>query len=90
MSSLARRLLSRDILTLQDFAHEAMARLEWEYPEANVARPRPDVLAVAHPNRPPAEFPLQPFYRAYQKDPRTRDATITRFVEWVGTGASRA
>lgn len=89
MGSLASRILGRELLTLEQFAQEVMARLAWEYPEATVTQPRPELVAVAHGAGQPVEFTLHPSYRAYQKDTRTKEQEITRFVQWVSTSMPR-
>ena len=89
MSSLASRILGREVLTLEQFAHEVMARLAWEYPEAMVTQPRPDLIAVTHGDGRPSEYTLHPSYRAYQRDPRAKEQEIARFMQWVATALPR-
>lgn len=88
--SLATRLLGREILTLQEFTQDIVERLAWDLPDAVVTQPRPDCLAVAGKAARPVEFAVQSSYRAYQKDPRTREQLIARFAEWVATTTPRA
>jgi len=87
--SLATRLLGREILTLQEFTQEIVARLAWELPDAVVTQPRPDYLVVAGKAARPVEFTVQSSYRAYQQDPRTREQLVARFVQWVATTTPR-
>ncbi len=88
--SLATRLLGREILTLQEFTDELVARLAWEDSTVTVTRPRPDLLAVRRGQGQPREFTVQSSYRAYQQDPRTREQLVARFAEWVTTSTGRA
>ena len=86
MGSLASRILGGELLTLQEFAHEVAARLAYETPAVAVTQPRPELLAVSHAGKQPLEFNLQPSYRAYQKDPRSKDQIIKRVVRWIEAG----
>lgn len=83
--SLATRLLGREILTLQEFTDEVVERLAWEDSTMTVTRPRPDLVVVARGHGQPREFTVQSSYRAYQKDPRTREQLVARFTEWVAS-----
>lgn len=87
--SLASRILGRDLLTLEQFAQEIIGRLAWEYPDARVSQPRPELIAVAHGAGQPVQFTLQPSYRAYQKDTRAKEQEITRFVQWVSAASGQ-
>jgi hypothetical protein len=86
MGSLASKILGGEILTLQEFAHEVATWLAYEAPAVNVTHPRPGLIAVSHAGARPVEFNLQPSYRAYQKDPRSKDQIIKRFVRWIEAG----
>jgi hypothetical protein len=86
MGSLASRILGGELLTLQEFAHEVATRLAYEMPAVTVTQPRPELMAVSHAGARPVEFNLQPSYRAYQKDPRSRDQIIKRVVRWIEAG----
>ncbi len=87
--SLATRLLGREILTLQEFTDEIVARLVWDDAAVVVTRPRPDLVAVARGSGQPREFTVQSSYRAYQQDPRTREQLVARFADWVATTTPR-
>ena len=89
MGSLASKILGGELLTLQEFAHEVAARLAFETPAAAVTHPRPELVAVSDAGRPPVEFNLQPSYRAYQKDPRSKDQIIKRVVRWIEAGTQQ-
>lgn len=85
MGSLASKILGRELLTLDQFAHDIVTRLAWEYAEAVVTQPRPAVLAVTFPNGQAVEYALQFSYRAYQRDPRSLELVTARFVQWVAS-----
>jgi hypothetical protein len=86
MGSLASKILGGELLTLQEFAHEVGMRLAYETPAVTVTHPRPELLAVSHAGARPVEFNLQPSYRAYQKDPRSKDQIIKRVMRWIEAG----
>jgi hypothetical protein len=83
MGSLASKILGGELLTLQEFAHEVAARLAYETPAAAVTQPRPELVAVSHASARAVEFNLQSSYRAYQKDPRSKDQIIKRVLRWI-------
>ena len=86
MGSLASKILGGELLTLQEFAHEVAARLAFETPVATVTQPRPELVAVSLAGRKPVEFNLQPPYRDYQRDPRSKDQIIKRVVRCIEAG----
>jgi protein involved in polysaccharide export with SLBB domain len=86
MGSLASRILGGELLTLQEFAHEVATRLAYEMAAVAVTQPRPEIVAVSPAGTRPIEFNLQPSYRAYQKDPRSKDQIIQRVMRWIEAG----
>jgi hypothetical protein len=86
MGSLASKILGGELLTLQEFAHEVATRLAYEMPAVTVMQPRPEIVAVSHAGARSVEFNLQPSYRAYQKDPRSKDQIIKRVMRWIEAG----
>ena len=86
MGSLASKILGGELLTLKEFAHEVATRLAYETPAVAVTHPRPELVAVSQAGARPVEFNLQPSYRAYQKDPRSKDQIIKRVVRWIEAG----
>ena len=86
MGSLASKILGGELLTLQEFAHEVGMRLAYETPAVTVTHPRPELLAVSHAGARHVAFNVQPSYRAYQKDPRSKDQIIKRVMRWIEAG----
>ena len=86
MGSLASKILGGELLTLKEFAHEIATRLAYEMPAVTVTQPRPEIVAVSHAGARSVEFNLQPSYRAYQKDPRSKYQIIKRVMRWIEAG----